>query len=95
MGRIAHASAVDDIAQDVWRKAWEILGQQKLNSPFRPWLFTVARNRVTDSWREAARRKAESLETSFEPPADNQTGIEQGLIDEESRSGPGRLPREA
>lgn len=90
IGRIAHASAVDDIAQDVWRRAWEILGEQRLNSPFRPWLFTVARNRVTDSWREAARRKAENLETTSETPTNNEAGIEQGLIDEEAKAALGR-----
>ena len=85
LGRLAHPSAVEDIAQDVWKRVWEKFPDSP-GGPFRPWLFRVAHNRVVDQWRDAARRKADSIEESDQAPAAGGPAIEQTLLDEETRA---------
>ncbi|MFO0825074.1 MAG: sigma-70 family RNA polymerase sigma factor [Gemmataceae bacterium] len=50
--------AVEDIAQDVWHKVWQSLPTAFHGGNFRAWLYTIARNNVTDHLR---RKKAEAL----------------------------------
>lgn len=86
VARVAKPSSVDDIAQDVWRRAWERLAARPMEGPFRPWLFTVARNRITDSFRDAARRRSQTLDEPDSPaPEAILPAIDQGLLDEDVR----------
>lgn len=52
------AAAVEDTAQEVWQKVWHGLPAGFKGGNFRAWLYTVARNAVTDHLR---RRQSESL----------------------------------
>lgn len=52
------AAAVEDTAQEVWQKVWHGLPSGFKGGNFRAWLYTVARNAVTDQLR---RRQSEAL----------------------------------
>jgi RNA polymerase sigma-70 factor (ECF subfamily) len=56
-GRVKSA-AVEDVAQDVWQKVWQSLPTAFHGGSFRSWLYTIARNCLTDHLR---RRKAEAI----------------------------------
>lgn len=56
-GRLKEA-AVEDTAQDVWQKIWQSLPTGFRGGNFRAWLYTVARNAVTDFQR---RRQSEAI----------------------------------
>ncbi len=56
-GRVK-AAAVEDIAQEVWQKVWQSLPSAFHGGNFRSWLFTIARNSVTDHLR---RKKSEAI----------------------------------
>lgn len=86
IARVAHPSAVEDISQDVWRRTWEKLPARKSDSPFRPWLFTVAKNCITDSWRDATRRRAVTLDDTGELTHGDQADVDEGLIDAEVKA---------
>jgi RNA polymerase sigma factor (sigma-70 family) len=56
-GRLKQA-AVEDTAQDVWQKVWQSLTTAFRGGSFRSWLYTIARNCITDHLR---RKKAEAI----------------------------------
>ena len=56
-GRLKAAS-VEDTAQEVWQKVWQGLPTGFKGGNFRAWLYTVARNAVTDQLR---RRQTEAI----------------------------------
>jgi RNA polymerase sigma-70 factor (ECF subfamily) len=56
-GRV-NAAAVEDVAQDVWQKVWQSLPTAFRGGNFRSWLYTIARNCLTDHLR---RKKAEAI----------------------------------
>lgn len=56
-GRVKE-SAVEDTAQEVWQKVWQSLPTGFRGGNFRAWLYTVARNAVTDFQR---RKTAEAI----------------------------------
>jgi RNA polymerase sigma factor (sigma-70 family) len=49
----------EDIFQDVWFKVVQSLDQLETPAHFPAWLYTIARNKITDHWRK---KKPESLE---------------------------------
>jgi RNA polymerase sigma factor (sigma-70 family) len=58
--RQVNASAqAEDIFQDVWFKVIQSVHHLDTPSKFSAWLFTIARNRITDHWRK---KKPESLD---------------------------------
>ena len=63
-GRLMHPGIVgiyeygEDIAQDIWQKVWQSLPTAFHGGSFRSWLYTIARNCVTDHLR---RKKAEAI----------------------------------
>jgi RNA polymerase sigma factor (sigma-70 family) len=56
-GRVKQA-AVEDLAQDVWQKVWQSLPTAFHGGSFRSWLYTIARNCLTDYLR---RKKARTI----------------------------------
>ena len=52
-------SQAEDIFQDVWFRVIQSLHQLDTPSRFTAWLFTIARNRITDHWRK---KKPDPLE---------------------------------
>lgn len=70
--QVMGAEAADDVASEVWldvaRRLRTFGGDE---SAFRGWLFTIARRRVIDSWRRAARSPIRSVP---EPHLFEQTG---------------------
>lgn len=51
-------NAVEDTAQEIWQKVWQSLPTAFRGGNFRAWLFTVARNAITDQLR---RRRSEAI----------------------------------
>ena len=47
-GVTARADLVDDIAQQVWARAWQHLGTLENPRQLRPWLYMIARNTAID-----------------------------------------------
>jgi RNA polymerase sigma factor (sigma-70 family) len=56
-GRVSSA-VVDDIHQDVWQKVWQSLPTAFHGGNFRSWLYTIARNCITDQMRK---KKSEAI----------------------------------
>ena len=56
-GRLKEA-AVEDTAQEVWQKIWQSLPTGFRGGNFRAWLYTVARNAITDQLR---RKQSEAI----------------------------------
>ena len=54
--RCRDAQIADDIAQDVWLKAWKARSSFT-NTSFRAWIFQIARNTLIDHQRRTSRRK--------------------------------------
>jgi RNA polymerase sigma factor (sigma-70 family) len=50
--------AVDDLGQEVWQKVWQSLPTAFHGGSFRSWLYTIARNCITDHLR---RKKSEAI----------------------------------
>jgi RNA polymerase sigma-70 factor (ECF subfamily) len=64
------AELVEDIAQQVWSRAWQRLGSLRDPERIRPWLYNIARNAAIDAGIAAKRtRRAEGTELTVEPPA--------------------------
>ena len=60
--RVAAAEAAEDLAADTWVSVIRRLGQFRGDErAFRAWVFTVARHRVIDWHRQAARRPTISI----------------------------------
>ena len=76
------AVAAEDLAQEVWRKAWRNLPSRK-PGPFRGWLLTIARNTAED-WRKLnARRRAKPLDATHPQPAGTDSVGQSAEIQEE------------
>jgi len=66
--QVSLSAQAEDIFQDVWFKVIQSLHQLDTPSQFPAWLFTIARNRITDHWRK---KKPESLEYEDELQSDS------------------------
>lgn len=61
--QVKESTHAEDIFQDVWFRVIQALGKPDTPAQFPAWLFTIARNRITDYWRK---KKPESLENEDE-----------------------------
>ncbi len=69
-----HRSQADDVTAEVFAKAWGSLpGYRGDRSPFRGWLFGIARNVIADTHRHRYRRPTEPLEDPHDPVDDDPT----------------------
>jgi RNA polymerase sigma-70 factor (ECF subfamily) len=72
------APAADDLAADVWLRITRALPSfEGDEQSFKAWLYTTARNRVTD-WYRSGQRRLESVETAYfsAVPADSHVELE-------------------
>jgi RNA polymerase sigma-70 factor (ECF subfamily) len=86
----AHLASAEDLAQDVFLRAYQKLGQLRDDERFMPWLCEIAR-RAGHDWRRSARRDGKHLTTAQQ--VDRATPQEAPQIDE-LRDAIGRLPEE-
>jgi RNA polymerase sigma-70 factor (ECF subfamily) len=56
-GRVRNRDEAEDIAQDVFVKAWSALDRFRLGESFGAWLMQIARNTSTDALRRKALRR--------------------------------------
>ena len=69
-----HCSQADDVTAEVFAKAWTSLGGFRGDgSPFRGWLFGIARNVIADTHRRRYRRPTEPLDAPHELVGDDPT----------------------
>ena len=76
--RIRSRADAEDIAQDVFLKAYQKISSVKDASRFRGWLFSITLNRIRDFLRKKRFRslfKVEDENIEYEPP--DKTGIDQ------------------
>ena len=60
--RYGHAAVAEDVAAEVWAEVTATLSRFSGDDrDFRAWLFTLARRRLIDTYRRAARRPVEPL----------------------------------
>jgi RNA polymerase sigma-70 factor (ECF subfamily) len=89
-------STVEELYQEVWLRVVRSRAQWHREAPFRPWLFGIAHNRVTDFWRSNSRRDApQALDEqdpadTFTPGPDIRTLIQDCI--ERLKALLGRLP---
>ncbi len=61
---------VEDVAQQVWERAWQRLGSLRDPQRIRPWLYNIARNAAIDAGIARKRtRRTEGAELAVEPSA--------------------------
>ena len=58
-----NAADAEDLAADVWLRAWQKLPLWK-HEHFRGWLFTIARNRVKDHFASSRLRRTDPLDAA-------------------------------
>lgn len=61
--RLGDRSAAEEVSQETWLR---VARSWSRSDPSRAWVFTIARNLVTDRWRRLARERALPLEASPE-----------------------------
>jgi RNA polymerase sigma-70 factor, ECF subfamily len=75
-GKTYHEADIEDMAQDIFLKAYRNLNQLRSRNRFGPWLMRIARSRLLDYYRTASRRPREvvaepdhpgPLDRAFEP----------------------------
>ena len=71
---------LDDLNQEVWRRAWHHLPEQFRGGNFRAWLHQIARNAVID---HARKRRPELLEDEQRVPDGRLGHADAGLIERE------------
>lgn len=65
--KVRDATEAEDIAEQVFLKAWEAIGSYDLRGlPFAAWLFRIARNAAIDQLRQKSRRQTVLLPEGFE-----------------------------
>jgi RNA polymerase sigma-70 factor (ECF subfamily) len=65
-GVVGAGGSIDDIAQEVWIKAWERLNGLRDPGRWRGWLCRLARNTAIDAGRNQSRRRVEAVRLSDE-----------------------------
>jgi RNA polymerase sigma-70 factor (ECF subfamily) len=73
---------LDDLNQEVWRRAWEHLPASFRGGQLRAWLYRIARNALIDHGR---RKRPEAL-ASAQELADHRDGSPEGLLIERERA---------
>ena len=74
----------EDLHQDIWSKAWHRAAQFK-GGNYRSWLFSIARNTMTDFYRRQSRKREEPDEFPEDNAAASATPLEQ-ILDKELKS---------
>lgn len=65
-GRVGDEGAAEDLTHDIFLHVYEALETYDAGRPLRPWVFTIAANKLRDWFRTRARRgKAKSLEAGL------------------------------
>lgn len=75
---LGDASEADDVAQDVFVRVYQHIGEYRPRTKFSTWLFALARNAAVDRLRWRQRHPTESLESipeAIAPTATNQAHI--------------------
>lgn len=65
--RVGDRGLAEDLLQDVFLRVVKARASYQVGRRFRPWLFSIVRNAVTDSHRRRAVRKIVVLEEDLEP----------------------------
>ena len=73
---LGNAEDADEVAQDVFVRAYRNLGTYRLETKFSTWLFALARNAAIDRLRWRARHPTESMESAPEISASSGTAEE-------------------
>lgn len=77
----------EEIAQEIWLSVWDHRRDFRAEGRFVPWLFTLARNRVRNAHRDAARRPVVPLDPEVvEARADRSPSELDRLIEVERRA---------
>jgi len=79
MSRLGNPASVDDVVQNVLLSIHRARHTYRPERPFGPWLWTIARNAVTDSLRARSTRLRREL------PIDALEGIDEPSIEQEHR----------
>lgn len=83
--RVAEEQTAEDLASQVFLKAWENLGRYKpTGAPFLAWLYTIARNSVIDHYR--TRKETVALNDALGLASDGPTPNEQAELHFETES---------
>ena len=68
---LGNAEDADDVAQEVFLRVYQRIGDFKLHGKFSTWLFALAHNACIDRLRWRKRHPTESLDTAPEPAIDS------------------------
>lgn len=63
-------SSASELFQDIWLRVVKARASYDPAVPFRAWLFTIARNRLTDHYRQQSRKQTTELSSLSEHPID-------------------------
>lgn len=81
--RVGNKQEAEDVAQDVFMKAFDALPKFEFRSSFKTWLFTITKATIVDVWRKKYKEVTVPLEDflahapAFEPDPDVQVEEEQ------------------
>jgi RNA polymerase sigma-70 factor (ECF subfamily) len=86
MSFIRNREAADDVAQEVFLKAYLALPKFHGKSEFGTWLYRIAINHVKDTLRKRGRAKEVSLEDVREIPAADENAMEKAEMERETET---------
>jgi len=72
---LSNSVEAEDVAQDVFVKAYQSLAEFRGQSSFSTWLYRIAYNRCMDIFRQKARHRTESLEELLDIQGDRATDL--------------------
>ena len=75
-GFVRDQATADDLAQEIFLKAYQSLPSFRIESGFGTWIYRIAVNHVKDHLRKSSRRKTVSLDQVGEGPAAVDDGAE-------------------
>jgi len=61
--RLGHQQDAEDLTEEIFLKSWKNISfyQKKVNIPFSAWLFQIAKNTITDFYRQKNKKNTISL----------------------------------
>jgi RNA polymerase sigma-70 factor (ECF subfamily) len=57
-GRVVDRDQTEDLVQDIFLSLYRALPSYDVTRPLKPWVMTIARNKLRDRWRQQGRRGA-------------------------------------
>ncbi len=86
-GFVRDRATADDLAQEIFLKAYQSLPSFRVESGFGTWIYRIAVNHVKDHLRKASRRRTVSLDDVGDGPVsvDEETGLRLREREEEER----------